>query len=183
MTVQTINIGNQVNDGLGDDLRTAFEKVNENFANLEAGITVVATNAAGNAGQGIFKEKIGTNLVFRNLIAGNKISLSGFTDSIRIDCTQPEAFTRIAGDNETFASAEDSNTLTLVGGDNITVTASGSTVTVDTDLNLNNLLIDLDFGPITANYSNSIQLALSAANVDFGTVTNPGNFYLDLGEI
>ena len=27
MTIQTINIGNVVNDGLGDDLRTAFEKV------------------------------------------------------------------------------------------------------------------------------------------------------------
>jgi hypothetical protein len=34
MTIQTINIGNVVNDGLGDDLRTAFEKVNANFADL-----------------------------------------------------------------------------------------------------------------------------------------------------
>lgn len=183
MAIQTINIGNVVNDGLGDDLRTAFQKVNENFANLEAGITVIASNAAGELGQGIFKEKIGTNLVFRNLIAGNKIQLNGFTDSIRIDCTQPESFTRIAADNDTSASAEESNTLTLVGGENITVTASGSTVTVDTDLNLNNVLVDLDFGPITTNYSNSIQLSLSASNVDFGTITNPGNFYLDLGNI
>ena len=28
MAIQTINIGNQVNDGLGDDLRSAFQEVN-----------------------------------------------------------------------------------------------------------------------------------------------------------
>ena len=39
MTVQNINIGNQVNDGLGDDLRTAFEKVNANFISLGAELT------------------------------------------------------------------------------------------------------------------------------------------------
>jgi hypothetical protein len=46
MTVQTINIGNVVNDGLGDDLRTAFQKVNANFINLRDSITVTASNLA-----------------------------------------------------------------------------------------------------------------------------------------
>ena len=36
MAVQTINIGNAANDGTGDDLREAFIKVNNNFADLEA---------------------------------------------------------------------------------------------------------------------------------------------------
>ena len=31
MTIQTINLGNYANDGTGDDLRTAFTKVNNNF--------------------------------------------------------------------------------------------------------------------------------------------------------
>ncbi len=34
MAIQTINLGNVVNDGLGDDLRTAFQKVNANFTEL-----------------------------------------------------------------------------------------------------------------------------------------------------
>jgi len=34
MAIQIINIGNAVNDGSGDDLRTAFVKVNNNFAEL-----------------------------------------------------------------------------------------------------------------------------------------------------
>lgn len=42
MSLQTINLGNYANDGTGDDLRTAFEKVNSNFNNLET----VADNIA-----------------------------------------------------------------------------------------------------------------------------------------
>jgi hypothetical protein len=45
MTIQTINIGSYANDGSGDDLRTAFTKVNANFALLGTDIPVAeATN-------------------------------------------------------------------------------------------------------------------------------------------
>jgi hypothetical protein len=33
MAKQTINIGSNANDGLGDPLRTAFKKINDNFTN------------------------------------------------------------------------------------------------------------------------------------------------------
>ena len=56
MTIQPINIGNVVNDGLGDDLRTAFEKVNANFADLSTQLTITASNV-GAVGVGVFKEK------------------------------------------------------------------------------------------------------------------------------
>lgn len=36
MAIQTINLGNYANDGTGDDLRTAFQKVNANFTELGA---------------------------------------------------------------------------------------------------------------------------------------------------
>ena len=35
MAKQTINIGSSVNKGDGDPLRTAFTKINENFAALD----------------------------------------------------------------------------------------------------------------------------------------------------
>jgi len=45
MSIQTINIGSYANDGSGDDLRTAFNKVNANFALLGTEIPVAeATN-------------------------------------------------------------------------------------------------------------------------------------------
>lgn len=36
MAIQTINLGTYANDGTGDDLRTAFQKVNSNFTELGA---------------------------------------------------------------------------------------------------------------------------------------------------
>ena len=40
MAIQTINIGSSANKGDGDPLRTAFKKINENFAELNTTNTV-----------------------------------------------------------------------------------------------------------------------------------------------
>ena len=37
MAKQTINIGSSANDGTGDPLRTAFDKINDNFTELYGG--------------------------------------------------------------------------------------------------------------------------------------------------
>lgn len=182
MTVQTINIGNVVNDGLGDDLRTAFQKVNANFTALQESLIVTASNAAGNAGQGLVANGTGSNFTFKNLLAGNKIILEGFTDSIKIDCTQPDAFARIDTDFGIIEASSYQN-ITIQGSPNINVTASGQVITIDTDRDFETLLTTLDFGAIINNFSTSLQFAVSGLNVDFGTVTNQGDYYLDLGEL
>ena len=41
--LQTINIGSAPDDGTGDPLRTAFDKINDNFAELNAGTTFTTT--------------------------------------------------------------------------------------------------------------------------------------------
>jgi len=38
ISLQQINLGGYANDGTGDDLRTAFEKVNGNFSEIQAAI-------------------------------------------------------------------------------------------------------------------------------------------------
>jgi len=67
MTIQSINLGTYANDGTGDDLRTAFTKVNANFAllNTESGVN----NAANiGTGTGIFKDKTGAYILeFKSL--------------------------------------------------------------------------------------------------------------------
>ena len=40
MPIQTINVGSYANDGSGDDLRSAFKKVNENFSLLGTDIPI-----------------------------------------------------------------------------------------------------------------------------------------------
>ena len=56
-------------------------------------------------------------------------------------------------------------------------------ITVNTNLDLNTLLLGYDFGTIDNSGATVLQLALSGANIDFGTISNPGNFAVDLGEI
>jgi hypothetical protein len=201
MSIQRINIGNLVNDGLGDDLRTAFRKVNENFSELGTTLTITASNV-GSTGEGVFKQKTGSNLEFRNLIAGNKITLDSGTDFIRINSSQPDAFTSITtNDGDIIASNTADPTTNTLGitiqgaptytapnasqaGRNIKVVKTANKViSIDTVLDLNQILLSVDFGPISGSFQNPIQLALATANIDFGTITMPGRQNLNLGGI
>jgi hypothetical protein len=199
MSIQTINIGNLVNDGLGDDLRTAFRKVNENFSELSTTLTVTASNIGG-TGEGVFKQKTGSNLEFRNLVAGNKITLDSGTNFIRINSSQPDAFTSITTNDGSIiannSSVPSTLDITLQGsptytapnagqaGRNIKVIKTGDKViSIDTVLDLNQILLSLDFGPINGSFEHPIQLALATSNMDFGTITMPGRQNLNLGGI
>jgi hypothetical protein len=187
MAIQTINIGNRVNDGLGDDLRTAFQKVNSNFSDLESRLTITASNV-GTLGEGIFKQKTGSNLEFKKLLPGTKITLDNLEDNIRINSSQPDAFTSITTNSGLIVADNDTNTtdITIRGGQgarNITVSANDRIIEVDTVLDLEQILLTYDFGNIQGNYEHPIQFALASSNIDFGTITNPGRLSLDLGSI
>ncbi len=181
MTIQTINIGNVVNDGLGDDLRSAFQKVNANFAELLTTFTLTGANAQ-EVGAKVFKEKTGSILKFKNLISGTKIVVTEFDNSIEIRSTQPEAFTSITT-NQGIVQAGDNTNIAIQGGSNITVTGSTPYITVDTNLDLNALLLGFDFGPVGNQYTTALQVLSAAANVDFGTCLTPGPFNIDLGAL
>ena len=181
MAIQTINLGNQVNDGLGDDLRSAFEKVNANFAELLTTFTLTGANAQ-EVGAKVFKEKTGSILKFKNLVSGTKIVVTEYDNSIEIRSTQPEAFTSITT-NAGIVQAGDNTNIAIQGGNNITVTGSTPYITVDTNLDLNALLLGFDFGPVGNQYTTALQVLSAAANVDFGTFPNPGPFNIDLGAL
>jgi hypothetical protein len=179
MTIQPINIGNVVNDGLGDDLRTAFEKVNANFATLNNDLTITASNL-GTVGEPVFKQKNGLNLEFKKLVAGNKITITSSPDSLLIASTVGTSFTRITTQSG-FIDADDHEFITLQGDADVTVSAVNDVITVSTTLDLNQILRVLDFGPINSVYSSTVQLNTATSNIDFGTYTNPGTINVDLG--
>ena len=181
MTVQTINIGNQVNDGLGDDLRTAFQKVNANFTDLGTQLTITGANT-GSVGTGIFKQKTGATLEFKSLVSGSKIVIDEFTDTIRIRSIAPDAFTQIGTDSG-LVLASTFPALTLQGGDDIDVTAFGSSITVSNVIPVTKILTTFDFGYISGALDYTTQLSLAAANIDFGTITLEGELNLDCGSI
>jgi hypothetical protein len=76
MPLQQINLGNYANDGTGDDLRTAFTKVNANFTELSGNANIVnATNVG--SGVGIFAQRNLTNLEFKTLTSNdNSIAIT-----------------------------------------------------------------------------------------------------------
>ena len=190
MAIQTINIGNQVNDGLGDDLRTAFQKVNANFTELESSLTVTASNL-GDTGSSVFKQKTGANLEFRKLLSGTKMFLEQNESSIVINSTVPDSFTRFDTDyGSVLATAYPSVTFQgnyAAGSEtqvkDIEVTVLGSSIKFATAVPVTEILTTFDFGFISNTVENIAQLALSASNIDFGTITYPSRINLDLGGI
>jgi hypothetical protein len=181
MAIQVINVGNIVNDGLGDDLRTAFLKVNANFEELSGTSNTTAANV-GTAGVGVFKQKQGTELQFKNIIAGRKMFLTGNENNIIVNTDQPDAFTRIITE-EGVILAEEGTTVTFQGGANTTVTANGSVITIQETINSIDLVSTIDFGTVTGKYENAIQFILAAGDYDFGTFDNASIFDYDAGTI
>ena len=188
-TIQTINVGNLVNDGLGDDLRTAFQKVNANFADLNDELTLTLSSV-GN-GEIVYKEKSNSSLVFKSLRGGTGIQVSTISDTIVVASTRSVPFEKIDTDSGSILSASYQN-ITLqgtqaptseTGTKDIEVTASGSSVRFKTIIPVTEYLTTYDFGPIGPSYANALQLALSASNVDFGTLTYDSEIDLDCGNL
>ena len=194
MTVQTINLGNVVNDGLGDDLRTAFQKVNANFAELYYIGNMTAANTAGNAGVGLFKEKVdvgGTStLVFKTLLAGTNIDLVELPNTVRVDSIDPPAFRSITLDDSSTVLASFSRDISITGGiapgstiPDIEVTSLGSAIFVRSLFPVTETMTNYDFGTVTGTPRHIIDLLVQVANIDFGTVEQPSGLNLNFGTV
>jgi hypothetical protein len=181
MAIQTINLGNIVNDGLGDDLRTAFQKVNANFVELSTTSSTTASNT-GSIGVGVFKQKAGADLQFKKIASGNKITVTDSADAVIITNDQADAFTQITT-NSGIARASENVAITVQGGTNIRVSAVGSVLTVGEIVDTVKLISDLDFGPIGSAYENTIQFILASGDYDFGTWEQPNEITYDAGAI
>lgn len=84
MAIQQIIIGNYANDGTGDDLRTAFQKVNANFAALTTSVNVASASNVG-SGVGIFKAKNVADLEFKSLTsADGSVTFTSSVDELDI---------------------------------------------------------------------------------------------------
>lgn len=179
-SIQRINIGNRVNDGLGDDLRTAFRKVNANFNSLAEELTTTVSDASPGNGESLFKQKTGATLEFKTLIAGTKITLSSSLNNIEINSTANDAFETFVTDAGSITAGVGNNKAITLQGEaatgsttrrkDIEVSTFGSTVSFKTAIPVTDILTSYDFGPINSNFNNTMQLALSTANIDFGII-------------
>jgi hypothetical protein len=126
MAIETINLGTYANDGQGDDLRVAFQKVNSNFTQLD---NIVAVNGI-NLGTGapVFNSKvtdpgIGDLLSFRSIKAGPNISVS--SDSTSITISGVDSINALSEDTQPeLGNNLDLNSNDIVGSGNIDITGN-----------------------------------------------------------
>jgi len=142
-TIQTINIGSYANDGTGDDLRTAFNKVNSNFALLQTDSGIAGATNVG-SGVGIWADKNLLNLEFKSLTStGNSVAITSTSTTVNL-----ESSTKLSNDTSPTAGGNiNLNNHYIFGGDTKT-TVYGYDPRVDTVLlellmDTNNLTVDM----------------------------------------
>ena len=181
MSLQTINLGTYANDGTGDDLRTAFTKVNNNFAalTLTSGISS-AVNIG--TGVGIWADKNLTNLEFKSLTStGASVTITSTSNTVNL-----ESATKVSKDTSPILGGNlNLNNFSILGtGYKDSVRYNGdikSTVFGYDQRISNNLLAVLmrnntftvDLGSFT--YPTGYDTVTNGYNIDFGS-SNNSNF-------
>jgi hypothetical protein len=182
MPIQYVNVGINPNDGTGDDLRSAFLKVNDNFQLLASigGETNYGENVGGGSGQ-VYSTKLNEVLQFRTLAAGTGITInqSGNVITIGNSFTTPASFTKLTninvnGNESSFTATGPGQEFKLRGTGAIQTTLTGNTVTIDGVFQLSDDLAPQLGGSLTLNGKNIIGVGniniTGSATVDSLTV-------------
>lgn len=171
MAIQLINLGNYANDGSGDDLRTAFQKVNANFSEIDtsgiSGGSNLGSGAPLYAGN-VANPTIGDSMSFRSLVGGDNVTITYDGNSITISSPRD------------IDSDLDLNGNDIVGTGNINITGNVNATNIDDALNTINTF---DFGSVTNTYENPITYLLDQVGVDMGSFTDPADIDIDIGTI
>lgn len=134
MAIQTINLGTYANDGTGDDLRTAFQKVNANLTELYGalfGANIGASPPSSGVEEGeLWWSTITGKLYIRYNSAWIEASPSNIPPSYNI-----EAGVVSGGANLILSNSElDTDTVKFASSTNITVTRTdANTITFSSD--------------------------------------------------
>jgi len=129
--LQTINLGAQANDGTGDDLREAFEKVIFNFAELDSRSPEATTVTNLGNGEGIFANISNADIQLKSLKGGQNATLVPSASTITIDVDAGVTQFDVAGDSGSYTITE-GGTVSVTGGTKVTTARDGNTIVVNT---------------------------------------------------
>lgn len=169
-------LGNYANDGTGDDLRSAFERVNNSFADLTGTVSIVNGANVG-SGTGVFAQRNLANLEFKSLTStDNSVAFTQTATTVNLQVT---------------ALVESDTAPSLGGNLDINgyrvINTSGTSGTVETTVygisvpilnSLMSLLVEsgsfnIDLGTIMNPSGASAGAGPAGYNMDMGYFTNP----------
>jgi hypothetical protein len=195
MPIQTINLGNYSNDGTGDDLRTAFKKVNDNFVLVGGTLGIIGGENVG-AGTGVFKRRDNDNLTleFKSLTSTDgSIELTNTVDTVNL-----KSLSKLENDPNPSLSADlelNGNNIIIgsTGGGDVQTTVFGIDVRTTNaliELLINSNSVTIDFGSFIDGTAGTIdapdtELNMNGVVPDFlgFSVTDPSGTNLDFGSI
>lgn len=140
MSIQLIDVGNVVNDGLGDDLRTAFLKINANFTDLDLRQQITGSNVG--VGAGVFKQKNNLTLEFRKITAGDNISVNEQDLNIVVSSPLQNSFTIAKINDDTITATTPTSTIEFEAGTNISITKTDDKINISTSFQTLELSLD-----------------------------------------
>ena len=159
MAKQTINIGSSANDGTGDPLRTAFDKVNDNFNELYS-----ATGAG--SGQNISIS--GQSIISDNSNGNIQLDPNGTGEIVFVgDTSMGDSYKHQMGDGDDFKIYHDGNHSYIVdeGTGNLKIQGSQVDILGGAD-GAETMATFVDDGAVTLYYDNSAKIATVTAGVD-----------------
>ena len=167
MALESVELGTYANDGTGDDLRTAFRKVNTNFVALAPAI-LNSENLG--SGIGIFSgiNETTNTIQFNTISAGNNVSLALVDGTLTISST--------GGVLNSLENDLDLNGNSIVGTGTIDIEGSIATTGVIEAGDVQSTVWGIDVRNLYL-----LMLLFSGQNVDFGSLNIPTQGNLDMG--
>ncbi len=182
---QVVNIGNVPNDGTGDDLRTAFQKINSAFDYVGQNFSFpVTAENIGSVGLGIFKSKTTEGVLqLKKIAAEDNLTIEAVGDSLVVKFTPGEsvAFDEITA-NKVTASIEGNVTGNLTG---LVLTASQPNITglgILTSLTVTSAINADLTGDVIGNVSGNVSGNLTG-NVTGLVRSNAVNEFVDINSL
>jgi len=189
MARQNINIGSNANDGTGDDLRTAMQKINTNFTELyaetavDSGITISGNTISSNrSDDDIVFEPSGAGAVRFPAVTINDNSITGTRSNEDLTIAAAGTGNLILGSlrvNGTTISSDDSTKITLAESVDITgvlqvnelASADSSNIYINDGLNVSGTLTANSFVTNTIISSESTAVEIADGLTVSGTLT------------
>ena len=175
MAQQNINIGSNANDGTGDDLRTAMQKINTNFTELyaetavDSGITISGNTISSNrSDDDIVFEPSGVGAVRFPAVTINDNSITGTRSNENLTISASGTGNLILGSlrvNGTTVSSDDSTKITLAESVDITGKLNVSTVEINNISSADSSAIQINDGVNIAGTTNTTTLFVNDDNI------------------